>query len=108
MIGGQRCSFYSDDSDAYIAALEERANEVMRRTARFSGISARTNAILSVLYLTDALLRTEQDRTETQAPRKASNPGKNKALDKASDSAFDKEQISVWDLLDADGTGKRS
>ena len=96
-IGGQRCSFYTDDSDAYISALEQRANEVMRQTAKFSGLSAQTNAILSVIFLTDTLMRAEKEKTEmTERQAEARRIRKNTA--KAS--AEDQGQVSVWDLLD--------
>ena len=65
MIGGQSCSFYSDDPDEYITALARRANAVMRETSRFSKASAYTNAVLSVISLTDALLRAEREKAET-------------------------------------------
>ena len=87
-IGGQSYSFYSDDPDEYISALEQRTNAVMRETARFSGPSTYTNAVLSVLFLTDKMLRREQKgtkETKKPAPKKEEN---------------EKGQISVWDLLD--------
>lgn len=95
-IGGQRCSFISDDPDEYISVLEQRADEVMRQTARFSGLSVQTNALLSVLFLTDRLLRTEQSKSAekehvSKAPARTQIP---KAAGKA--------QISVWDLLDGE------
>ena len=76
-IGGQVCSFYSDDPDEYLAALEQRANAVMKQTSRFSGSSACTNAILAVLLLTDRILRAEQKAAEEDAG-----------------------QVSIWDLID--------
>ncbi len=100
LIGGQPCSFYSDDSDGYLSALAQRANAAMRQTARFSGTSAYANAVLSVLSLTDTLLRTEQKMKEiisekegiepkTHTPRKAIVKGKEE----------ENGQVSVWDLL---------
>ncbi len=95
-IGGQPCSFYSDDPDEYIAALEKKANAVMRQTAGFSGSSIRMNALLSVVFLTDELLRAEQEEAaETeQKVRKKSAP---KAVKTAEN---EKTQVSVWDLLE--------
>ncbi|MCR4876582.1 MAG: hypothetical protein K5922_05380 [Clostridiales bacterium] len=95
-IGGQPCSFYSDDPDEYIAALEKKANAVMRQTAGFSGSSIRMNALLSVVFLTDELLRAEMEETaETeQKVRKKSAP---KAVKTAEN---EKTQVSVWDLLE--------
>ena len=84
-IGGQPCSFYSDDSDEYISALERKTNAVMRQAARYSGSSSCSNAVIAVLLLTDKLLR-----TEPKAPRKP--------VPKAAEE--DKGQMSVWDLLE--------
>ena len=99
-IGGQPCSLYTDDSDEYISALEKRANDVLRRTAPFSGTSAYTNAILSVLSLADSLLRTERrgkadgkGQGQAQAPVQ---PRKNPVRPVPEE----KGQISVWDLLE--------
>ena len=97
-IGGQRCSFYSDDSDAYIAALERRANEVMKQTARYSGLSPYTNAILSVVFLTDELMRANEEKTETPKEPAEVKPSR-KAPVKTS-SAQDRRQVSVWELMD--------
>ena len=100
-IGGQPCRFFSDDSEEYLSALEERANAVMRETARFSGPSNRANAILAVLSLTDTLLRTEQkaaetasepEKTEGRRPPARKTPERNTATEKG--------QLSVWDLLE--------
>lgn len=107
MIGGQRCSFYSDDSDEYISALEQRANEVMRQTARFS---LRANAVLSVISLTDALMREEKKTEETEEGMKANTGTEPKAENKrsrkgtANASAENKNQISVWELLEGEPT----
>ena len=98
MVDGQICSFYSDDSDAYIAALEKRANEVMKQTAKYSGASSHTNAVLSVIFLTDSLMREENEKTENAAgPAESRKNRKNTA----SSTAEDKGQVSVWELLDA-------
>lgn len=110
-IGGQPCEFYSDDSEAYLTALEHRANAVMKRTARYAGPSAYTNAVLSVLTLTDELLRTEEKMREMRelsverepegtnagagrSPRKPAEKNPPKAPGK------DPGQVSVWDILD--------
>ncbi|MBO7662926.1 MAG: hypothetical protein J6U01_06105 [Clostridia bacterium] len=95
LIGGQLCSFYSDDSDEYLLALEQRANAVMRQTAMFSGSSAYTNAILSVLSQTDALMRLEQRKAAAEKP---ASPAPRKAPAKE-ESPENRKQISVWDLL---------
>ena len=109
LIGGVPCGLYSDDSDEYLSALERRANAVMRRTARFSGPSASANAILSVLSLTDELLRTEARMREIAArpeaeenesekrPAKALAKGSARAAAKAG--GRDPGQVSVWDIL---------
>ena len=93
-IGGQRCSFFSDDPDEYISALEQRADEVMKQTAEFSGSSVRTNALLSVLFQTDRLLRLEQ------AVQAEKGPVSRAAVRKQNPKSAGKEQISVWDLLE--------
>lgn len=105
LIGGQPCSFYSDDPDEYISALAQRANAAMRQTAKFSGTSPYTNAVLSVLFLADQLLRREQaeaegrDRPEqAEKPTRAEQKGGRKPHSKAA--AEDAGQVSVWDLLD--------
>lgn len=92
-IGGQPCSFYSDDPDAYISALEKRANAAMRQAAG--------NPVHAVVYLADRTLRTGQEEKppkeepaeklpKAQRPEK---PGKK-------DAAVEKGQVSVWDLID--------
>ena len=98
-IGGKPCTFYSDDSDEYIAALEKRANEVMKQT-KFAGSSTCTNAILSVLCLTDQLLRTERAEKpgKTEKPQRAEQKAGKKNNPKVA--AEDKGQVSVWDLMD--------
>ena len=92
LVGGRPCSIYSDDPEEYVSALEQRANAVMRETAKFSGASAYTNAVLSVLSLTDALMRTEQGEQK---------PGERTSLRKnaAKKTEEEKGQISVWELL---------
>lgn len=97
LVGGQFCSFYSDDSDEYIFSLEKRANEVVSRTARLSGMSSHTSAVLSVIYLTDALMRADQQRTNNSDKRNET-PKIRKNSSQAS--AEDQGQLSVWDLLD--------
>ena len=99
-IGGKPCTFYSDDSEEYISALEKRANEVMKQTAKFAGSSTCTNAILSVLCLTDQLLRTERAEKlgKTERPQRAEQKVGKKNNPKAA--AEDKGQVSVWDLMD--------
>ena len=100
-IGGQPCSFYSDDSDEYLSALEQRANAAMRQTARFSGSSAYANAVLSVLSLTDTLFRTEQKMKEIISEKEGNEPKAHtprKAIVKGKEE--ENGQVSVWDLLD--------
>ena len=113
MIAGHRCSFYSDDSEAYLSALEQRANHVMRQTARYSGLSFSTNALLSVISLTDALMRAEQGKAEAAKVRAETGieakkesgpdtkPESKPARKKAEKPSMEnKSQISVWELLD--------
>ena len=92
-IGGLPCSFYTDDTDEYISALEQRTNEALRQAAGVSGSSAYRNAVLAVLSLTDQLMRTEQ-KGETE------HKGNRKSIPKAAVKK-EKGQVSVWDLLDA-------
>ncbi len=98
LIGGQPIILYSDDPDEYLSALEQRANEVMRETSRFAGSSPYTNAMYTVLSLTDELLRAEQKtRNPSPTPKMMRNsPGKNP--EKTSEK--DQGQISVWELLE--------
>ena len=81
LVDGQPYSFYSDDSEEYLTSYY-------------------TNAVLSVLVLTDELLRMEQKNRETASEQKAAEarqmPGR-KAPGKGA--AEDRGQISVWDLL---------
>ena len=65
-VGGQQCSFYSDDPDEYIAALAEKANKVVEQ---FSGINAK-----AILYLTDALMRAEKKETPAEEPAPEAEP----------------------------------
>lgn len=88
-ICGKPCSFYSDDPEEYISALEQRVNAAMKQTAGFSGSSAYTNALLTVVFLTDQLLRTEQRGT-----------GSRKNVPKTEGREKDKGQVTMWDLLD--------
>ena len=106
LVGGQPCRFYSDDSEEYLSALAERANAVMRQTAKFSGASNYANAVLSVLSLTDSLMRTEQElravaagkkETAVRQPSEAKRPADRKAAAKALDEG--PGQVTVWDLL---------
>ena len=101
LISGQPYSFYSDDSDEYISSLEQRANAAMKQTSRFAGQSAYTNAVLSVLFQTDSLLRTEQKMKVMAAGKQAEEP-KVPASRKNPVKGKDQEngQVSVWDLLD--------
>ena len=98
LIGGQPCSFYSDDSDEFISALEQRANAVMKQTAKYAGSSAHSNAVLSVVSLTDSLLRAEALIAET-AKGKAEEKHSSPVRKPVKNPAEDKRQVSVWDLL---------
>ena len=100
LIGGQRCSLYSDDSNEYLALLEQRANEALLRTARFSGPEAYTNAVYSLLSLTDELLRAEQRLQEGTEEQKAAESRSRKNAAKTA--GVEKGQVSVWDLLEGD------
>ena len=73
----------------------------MRQTARYSGASVQTNAILSVISLTDALMRAEKEEI-----KKPEVPAEIKRVVKkpAQPSEEGKGQVSVWDLL---GEGNR-
>ena len=103
-VGGQPFGLVSDDTEEYLSALEHRANEVMRETARFSG-SSYTNAVYSVLSLTDELMRAEQRAQQAASGPKTPKAGPRKMAEKAAEKTAEKErgQISVWDLLDSDG-----
>ena len=115
-IGGQSCSFYSDDQDAYIEELADRANAALMQV---NGSSAK-----AVLWLTDQLMRLEKEkapRPETAAETAAAEiraegkaeteaPPDGKAAAKAEEqpkrakkntpkSAAETGQVSVWDLL---------
>ncbi len=96
MIGGQSCSFYSDDPDEYITALAQRANAVMRDTSRFSEGSSYANAILSVVSLTDALMRAEREAVETAKERQPEAKRSKRNPEKASSGDID--QVSIWDI----------
>ena len=105
-VGGQPCRFYSDDTEEYLSTLAERANAVLRKTARDSGTSGNTNAVLSVLALTDALLRMEQRMQEIAAEKKEVSirepaEAKRQIPRKTSSKAAEEDpgQVSVWDLL---------
>ena len=112
LIDGRPCSFYSDDSDEYIAALEQRTNAFMKQTAGFSGPSSYTNAVLTVLFLTDKLLRAEQEtqketeqKTEAKAEPKTEKKAEPKEGRKNLGKAAGREngQVSVWDLMEDRG-----
>ena len=111
-IGGQYCSFYSDDPDAYIEELADRANAALMQV---NGSSAK-----AVLWLTDQLMRLEKEKAprpetaaaEVRAEGKAETeaPPDGKAAAKAEEqpkrakkntpkSAAETGQVSVWDLL---------
>ncbi len=96
-IGGRVYRFYSDDSDAYIATLEQRANAALKQTAGFSGASVLTNAVLAVLLLTDELMRTEQ-----KAPGDGGSPEVRETAKEKKKKPAEKDdgQVSVWDLLE--------
>ena len=81
-IGGQPCSFYSDDPDGYLADLEKRVNAVMKQTA--------WHAVPAVILLADQLMRSEQKGSRKQA---------GKPQPKAE--GEDRGQVSVWELLEA-------
>ena len=97
LIGGQPCSFQSDDPDEYLSALEQRANAALKQTAGFSGSSVRMNALLSVLSLTDELLRAEQKIRDLSAefPKAENRVRKNPARPEQKEPG----QVSVWDIL---------
>ena len=106
LVDGQTCCFYSDDSDEYISTLAEKANAVIRQTAKDSGTSGKTNAVLSVLALTDMLLQTEQRMRDMAAEKKEAavrEPAEAKRLNsrKTASKAAEENpgQVSVWDLL---------
>lgn len=102
LIGGQSCSFYSDDSDDYITRLAQRANAAMKQTARFSGSSAHTNAVLAVLLLADQLLRAEQAEKPPEAEPAEKIPKPEQKGNRKSPARADGNndgQVSVWDLL---------
>ena len=97
-IGGQPCSFYSDDSDEYISELEQRVNAAIRLTAG--------NTVRSVILLTDQLMRMEQaaapeavDRQkQTEKQEQTEAPVKREPVRKKA-AKTDEGQVSVWDLL---------
>ena len=104
-VGGQRCSFYSDDPDEYIAALEQRANAAMKQTEAFSGSSSHTNAVLAVLYLTDQLMRAEQDGSGKSVPKDTEKGTvketvKNTVKSTTKNTEKDRGQVSMWELLE--------
>ena len=102
-VGGQSCVLNSDDSDEYLARLERRANEALKRTAGVAGASAHTNAICAVIALTDELMRTEQKirRWTTERKTARNDPDKKQP---AGEPAQNWGQISVWDVLEDQAT----
>ena len=93
-IGGQRCSFYSDDPDEYIAALAQKANTVVEQ---FSGMNAK-----AILFLTDALMRAEKTEKPAEEPgglKAEAKAGPKRAGKNASKASADNNQVSVWDLM---------
>ena len=99
-IGGQPCSFLSDDPDAYLSALEKRANAAMKQAAG--------NPLHAVVSLADQQLRTEQAEKPLKAekaekaekPEKTEKPKKAEKPDPGKKSAMvEKGQVSVWDLI---------
>ena len=94
-IGGQPCSFWSDDPDEYISALEKRADAAMRQAAG--------NAVHAAVYLADRLLRAEKAE-EPQTPGKPEKAEKPQKAERAGKSgkkdAVEKGQVTVWDLID--------
>ena len=113
-VGGRTVSFYSDDPEEYIAALEKKADEALKRTAVFSGAS---DAVLAVLYLADQLTRAETEAlsreagrqpeagtlsrgTGTDRPREAEQGRKAPAkTGKPGREKKKEEQVSIWNLL---------
>ena len=100
-VGGRPCTFLSDDPEEYVSALEQKANAVMRKTGSFSG-SSYSNAILSVVSLTDELLQTEkkiQELSEEANPEPAEK--KQAGVRKKSPPKLRESdgQVSVWDVL---------
>ncbi len=95
-IDGRPYSFYSDDSYEYIAALEQRANAAVKKTAG--------NTVHTVIFLTDQLMRTEalsqtsplQSITEQDQPRNPEQQRRKSAKPVEKDDG----QLSVWELLD--------
>ena len=107
-IDGQAYSLYSDDSDDYLSALEQRADAVMKETAGLTGAVGYKNAVLSVLNLTDELMRAEEKirmlgKGQQRVPENRSSAAPKRAAPEASK---DREQVSVWDLLGEEGTGR--
>ncbi len=91
-IGGQPCSFYSDDPDGHISALEKEVNAAMKQAAG--------NAVHAAVYLADRMLRTKQAEKppkpeQPEKPQKAERAGKPGKKD-----AVENGQITVWDLID--------
>lgn len=102
LIGGKPYSFYSDDPDEYISALEKRTNDALRQAGRLSGLWDASGAVLAVILQTDRLMRTEQEgpkATEKQEepPKRTEAKGARKSGPKAAEE--DRGQISVWDLI---------
>ena len=99
-VGGQPCTFYSDDSDEDISALEKRVNAVMKETAG--------NTVHTAVFLADRLVRMEEEKRPEKEPEKpvlADTPEPDQPL-KAEQQSRKKavkageEQVSVWDVLE--------
>ena len=106
-VGGRTVSFYSDDPEEYIAALEKKADEALKRTAGFSGAS---DAVLAVLYLADQLTRAETEAlsrgTGPDRPREAEQGRKTPAkTGKPGREKKKEEQVSIWNLLGGEDRG---
>ena len=82
-IGGQPCTFYTDDSDDYIAALQVKVNEAIRQ---FAG-----NYVHAMIHLTDQLLRKAEIKPQ-KVEKTQKNPSKKE------------NQVSMWDMIE--GTTK--
>ena len=95
VINGQPCSFYSDDTDEYIKALENKANEAIKQTAG--------NTVYAMIALTDQLMRMEQAKqaepvTAVRPSKEDDKPEKPKKARKNMEKTDD-SQMSMWDLI---------
>ncbi len=91
-IQGRPYTFYSDDTDEYIAELQRRANEALRETRELSG---RSSPVLTVLLLTDQLMRMETTKPE-QPKMGKKEPGQKKEPKAKPGNG----QVSMWDLIE--------